>query len=315
MYQQMADTGRIDAFRLDWKPGSPTRRTSSGTRTWPSGSRPPPTPWPPTPTRRWKRLLDEVIALIAAAQQPDGYLNTHFTVVEPEKRWTNLRDCHELYCAGHLIEAAVAHFQATGKRSCWTSLCRYADHIDSVFGPRAGPEARLPRPRGDRAGAGQAVPATGEQRYLRAGAVLRRRARPRSRTTSTSRRRARGEDPANYWARTYEYSQAHLPVREQTTAVGHAVRAMYLYSGMADLAAETGDAALLAACRRLWRQRDPAADVRHRRHRLRSAQRGLHPRLRPAQRDRLRRDLRRHRPGVLGRTACCSSTRTGATPT
>jgi uncharacterized protein len=74
-------------------------------------------------------LLDEVIALIAAAQQPDGYLNVYFTVVEPDERWKDLRDAHELYCAGHLIEAAVAHYQATGKRSLLDPLCRYADHI------------------------------------------------------------------------------------------------------------------------------------------------------------------------------------------
>jgi hypothetical protein len=80
-------------------------------------------------------LLDEVAKLIVAACQPDGYLNSHYTVVEPDKRWSNLRDCHELYCAGHLIEAAVAHFQATGSRTLLDALCRYADCIDSVFSP------------------------------------------------------------------------------------------------------------------------------------------------------------------------------------
>src|SRR5438874_7318676 len=82
--------------------------------------------------------VDEVIRLIVAAQQPDGYLNTYFTVVDPEHRWKNLRDWHELYCAGHLIEAAVAHFQATGKRSLLDVLCRYADHIGAQIGTEPG---------------------------------------------------------------------------------------------------------------------------------------------------------------------------------
>src|SRR5512137_982380 len=81
------------------------------------------------------KQLDDIIAIIAAAQQPDGYLNSHFTVKDPGKRWTNLRDWHELYCAGHLFEAAVAHYQATGKRSLLQVATRLADHIDSVFGP------------------------------------------------------------------------------------------------------------------------------------------------------------------------------------
>jgi hypothetical protein len=83
-------------------------------------------------------LLDEVVSLIVSAQQPDGYVNTHYTTVEPEQRWSNLRDCHELYCAGHLIEAAVAHFQATGQRHFLDCMCRYADHIATVFGPEPG---------------------------------------------------------------------------------------------------------------------------------------------------------------------------------
>ena len=82
-----------------------------------------------------EKQLDENIATLAAAQQPDGYLNSYFTVKEPTKRWTNLRDWHELYCAGHLFEGAVAHFQATGKRSYLNVATKLADHIDSVFGP------------------------------------------------------------------------------------------------------------------------------------------------------------------------------------
>ncbi len=137
-YQQCKETGRIDAFRLEWQPGQ----------------EPPPHIFWDSDVAKWieavsyslashpdpalDALLDEVIALIVSAQQPDGYLNVHFTVVEPEKRWSNLRDWHELYCAGHLIEAAVAHVQATGKRALLDAMCRYADYIDTVFGPEPG---------------------------------------------------------------------------------------------------------------------------------------------------------------------------------
>lgn len=82
-----------------------------------------------------EKTADEVIELVAAAQCDDGYLNTYFTAKAPQERWSNLAECHELYCAGHLIEAGVAFFQATGKRRLLDVVCRLADHIDSTFGP------------------------------------------------------------------------------------------------------------------------------------------------------------------------------------
>ncbi|KUS89605.1 hypothetical protein AWF91_02630 [Escherichia coli] len=87
------------------------------------------------PDAELEKTADEVIELVASAQCEDGYLNTYFTVKAPEERWSNLAECHELYCAGHLIEAGVAFFQATGKRRLLEVVCRLADHIDSVFGP------------------------------------------------------------------------------------------------------------------------------------------------------------------------------------
>jgi len=100
------------------------------------------------------KQTDEVIAWIAAAQQPDGYLNTFYTLKEPGNRWTDLPVKHELYCAGHLFEAAVAHWRATGKRTLLDVAIRYADYIASIFGP----DKRHGVPRGDRACAGQAQP-------------------------------------------------------------------------------------------------------------------------------------------------------------
>jgi DUF1680 family protein len=85
-----------------------------------------------------EQLADEVITIIAKAQHKDGYLNTYFTLKEPNGRWTNLAECHELYCAGHLIEAAVAYYKATGKRTILDVACRLADCINEVFGPSVG---------------------------------------------------------------------------------------------------------------------------------------------------------------------------------
>jgi len=87
------------------------------------------------PEPELRRRIDELVDVIAAAQQPDGYLNSYFTIAAPAQRWTNLKDKHELYCAGHLIEAAVAHQQATGRRALLDVAIRLADHIAATFGP------------------------------------------------------------------------------------------------------------------------------------------------------------------------------------
>ncbi len=196
--------------------------------------------------------VDEVIALLAANQQPDGYLNVWFTVVEPTKRWTNLRDWHELYCAGHLIEAAVAHFEATGKRSLLDVACRYAEQIETVFGREEGKRRGYCGHAEIELALIRLYRATRERRYLALAQyfVEERGSQP---SYFDEEARARGEDPAAFWAKTYEYCQSHVHVREQETVVGHAVRAMYLYSAMADLAQELDDSSLFEACERLWR--------------------------------------------------------------
>ena len=251
LYRFCQETGRLDAFRLDWKPGRepvPHIFWDSDVAKWLEAAcyslATHPDAW-------LSQRVDEVVALILAAQQPDGYLNTHFTAVEPEKRWTNLRDWHELYCAGHLMEAAVAHFQATGKRALLDALSRYADYIDSVFGPEPGKKRGYPGHEEIELALVKLYRVTGEKRYLRLSQYFIEE-RGRQPHYYDAEARLRGEDPAAFWAGTYEYNQSHLPVREQQEATGHAVRAMYLYSAMADLAHECHDANLLAACKRLW---------------------------------------------------------------
>jgi uncharacterized protein len=251
IYQISQETGRIDNFRLNWKPGmEPTPHIfwDSDVAKWIEaasyslGTHPNPD---------LEAKVDEVINLIVAAQQPDGYLNTYFTAVEPEKRWTNLRDWHELYCAGHLIEAAVAHFQATGKRVLLDAMCRYADYIDTVFGTEPGKKRGYPGHEELELALVKLYRVTGEKRYLHLSQyfVNERGWQPHYFDVEA---RQRGEDPAAFSQKTYEYNQSHLPVREQHEAVGHAVRAMYLYSAMADLACALPDQSLFDADQRLW---------------------------------------------------------------
>lgn len=208
------------------------------------------------PDAELEQKADEIIELIGAAQQPDGYLNTYFTIKAPEERWTNLTDCHELYCAGHMIEAAVAYYQATGKRSLLDIVCRFADHIDEVFGPEPDKLQGYDGHQEIELALIRLYEVTGESRYLQLSQffINERGKVPhffieewemRGRTSHwTGGAPARKPDLA--------YHQSHLPVRDQEVAVGHAVRAVYMYTAMADLAAHTGDAALWNACRKLW---------------------------------------------------------------
>ncbi|HHW11313.1 MAG TPA: glycoside hydrolase family 127 protein [Firmicutes bacterium] len=203
-----------------------------------------------SPDSALESQIDEVIELYAKAQGPDGYLNTWFTVMEPHLRFTNLRDRHELYCAGHLMEAAVAHFRATGKRRFLDICCRYADYLDTVFGTGEGRMRGYPGHEEIELALVKLYEATGHKRYLKLASYFidERGQKPHYFDIEAEKR---GEDPRR-WRRDYRYNQSHIPVREQTEVTGHAVRAMYLYCGMADVARHTGDRSLAEACRTLW---------------------------------------------------------------
>ena len=244
-HKQLRDTGRIDAFRLDWKPGmepQPHRFWDSDVAKWVEAAS---YSLATHPDPELEKLVEEVVDKIIGAQHPDGYLNVFYTVVEPENRWKNLRDWHELYCAGHLIEAAVAHHQATGKRDFLDATIRYADYIDSVFGDEPGKRYGAPGHEEIELALVKLYHATGEGRYLKLSEFF---LNQRGQKPSVFRL----ERPDEEYRAEPGYHQDHLPVREQTTAEGHAVRAMYLYCGMADVAAETGDEELLSACEKLW---------------------------------------------------------------
>jgi uncharacterized protein len=208
------------------------------------------------PDPELEAIADGIIEVIENAQQPDGYLNTYFTIREPEKRWTNLYECHELYCAGHMMEAAVAYFKATGKRKLLEVMCRFADYIDTVFGPQPEKLKGYPGHQEIELALVKLYRATENERYLRLSEffLLERGKEPNYFSEEWTTRR----EKKSHWSRgivptpDLKYNQAHQPVSEQSVAVGHAVRAVYMYTGMADIAAETGNPALFDACRRLW---------------------------------------------------------------
>lgn len=204
------------------------------------------------PQEELRHRVDEVIGLVGRAQCEDGYLNTYFTIKEPKQRWKNLREGHELYTAGHFMEAAVACSEA-GNRELLDIMCRMADVICDYFGPEEGkchgypghPEVELALVRLYRAG--------GSRRYLDMAKYFVD-IRGCGENYFLQEMKDAEFQPIFHELNDYDpvYSQSHLPVREQKTAEGHAVRAVYLYSAMADIAGEYGDEELLSCCKQLW---------------------------------------------------------------
>lgn len=195
--------------------------------------------------------VDEIIDMYEQMQDEDGYLNAWFQRVQPGRRWTNLRDHHELYCAGHLIEGAVAYFQATGKRKLLDIMCRYADYLIKTFGRGEGQLRGYCGHEEIELALVKLARVTGQKKYLDLCKFFidERGTEPHFFTEEALRD---GRSVADFHQKTYEYGQAHLPVRDQKKVVGHAVRAMYLYSGMADIATEYSDDSLTAALETLW---------------------------------------------------------------
>ncbi len=188
-----------------------------------------------------RSYLDNLIKRVAAAQEKDGYLYTSRTI-DPEHpqqgsgptRWSSEQSSHELYNVGHMYEGAVAHFMATGDRTFLDVAIRNANLIDQVFGPKGRPDA--PGHQEIEIGLCRLYRATGDEKYLQLAKFF-----IDTRGNAKTGRKLYGE-----------YAQDHLPVLEQKEAVGHAVRAAYLYSGIADVAALTGEKAYVEAIDRIW---------------------------------------------------------------
>ena len=232
------ETGRFGAFRCDWRegmPGKPHIFWDSDIAKWmesvaylvEQG-----------PMPELEKVVEETIDQIERHQDENGYVNSYFTSVEPAKRWRE-RWAHELYCAGHLIEAAVAWRHATGRDRFLNIMRRYADYIDRVF--RVEHSARFSTPGHEEIELAlvKLYHATGDEKYLALSKYF-------------IDQRGRNDENADEAEWQKRANQSHLPCAAQTTAEGHAVRAGYLFSGMADIARECGDEDLKAACEALF---------------------------------------------------------------
>ncbi|PWJ68599.1 hypothetical protein B0O40_2320 [Ruminococcaceae bacterium R-25] len=191
-----------------------------------------------------EETADKAIDIVCDAQLPNGYLDTYYIINGMDRSFTDLRDHHELYCLGHLIEGAVAYYEATGKDKLLNAAKKYADYVSTKFGTEEGKINGYPGHEIAEMALFRLYDLTNEERYKKLAEYF---------------IDERGKSP-NYFEKEHPdmkgkpdyYHQAHMPVRQQTEAVGHAVRAVYLYSGMADMALKSGDIELKNACQKLW---------------------------------------------------------------
>lgn len=184
------------------------------------------------PNPELEKKIDEIISKIAGAQLEDGYLMTYFILGNLSQRWTNM-DKHEMYCCGHLIEAAIAYYNATGKRTLLDVAIKYANHIDNTFGE--GKRIWVPGHQEIELALVKLYRVTQNERYLNLAHWL---------------LEQRGHDHGDWTAK--DYYQDLVPVSQLSKISGHAVRAMYMFTGMADLASITRDTAYVHALDRLW---------------------------------------------------------------
>ena len=192
------------------------------------------------PDKKLAKYIDSILVIVAAAQEADGYLYTSRTMNPKHphewagsKRWEKVEDLsHEFYNLGHMVEGAIAHYQATGKKNFLNIAIRYADCVCREIGTGEGQQIRVPGHQIAEMALAKLYLVTGDQKYLDQAKFF--------------------LDQRGYTSRTDEYSQAHKPVVQQDEAVGHAVRAAYMYAGMADVAALTGDTAYIHAIDRIW---------------------------------------------------------------
>lgn len=208
------------------------------------------------PDEKLEKTADEAIDIVCAAQLENGYLDTYYIINGMDRAFTYLRDHHELYCLGHLIEGAVAYYEATGKDKLLKAACRFADYVADYFGEEEGKCKGYPGHEIAEMALVRLYQVTGEEKYLQLSRyfLLERGKQPyyfdieeEKRAVLENRKPQIGKEKIRY-----SYYQAHEPVKEQKEAVGHAVRAVYLYSGMADVARMTQDEEMYVACKRLW---------------------------------------------------------------
>ena len=199
-----------------------------------------------------EKNADEAIDIICAAQQPDGYLNSYYILAGLDKRWTNLMDNHELYCLGHLLEGAIAYYEATGKDKFLKAMSSYVDLVYKTFGLGEGKIPGYPGHEEIELALVRLYRLSGDKKHLQLAKYF---IDQRGQSPLYFEEEVKKNNNRNYWANgphKFDYYQAGTPVRKQTGIKGHAVRALYLCSGIADTAMETGDRELSETCERLW---------------------------------------------------------------
>ena len=240
VWERFKETGRFDAFQFNWKEGMPNKPHIF----WESDI----AKWieavayilEKEPDPSLENAVEEIIDCIEQHQDENGYFNIYFTVCEPESRFTRRTD-HELYCAGHLIEAAVAYYESTGKDRFLKLMCKYADHIEQVFMMEQSANFVTPGHEEIELALVKLYHCTGKEKYLSLSKFF------------IDQRGANEKDKINHYNfASPSCDQSHLPAVEQETAEGHSVRACYLYSAMADLSKELKDEMLLSACKKLF---------------------------------------------------------------
>ena len=239
VYERFRETHRFDALKCDWKDGEPDMPHifwDSDVAKWLEGAA---YILSSKEDEETVKIIEDSIDCIIKNSDENGYFNSHFLVTEKDKRFSD-RQCHELYCAGHLFEAAVAYYEITGKDRFLKAMCKYADYIEKVFKTDKSvafitpghPELELALMR--------LYKATGEKRYADLAKYF---------------IDEHGNHPkeGDYidWCNN-RYNQDEMPIKDRSTAEGHAVRAMYLMCGAADVAAEYGDDELKNACERVF---------------------------------------------------------------
>jgi len=236
--ERFTETGRFEAMACKWAEGMPHQPHifwDSDVAKWiESASYLLETERNP----KWEAVIEDAIDQIEKNRDEHGYFNICFTVCEPENRFKK-RTEHELYCAGHLIEAAIAYFHATKKDRFLKAMCKYADYIETIFVKEAAADFTTPGHPEIELALVRLYRCTGEKRYLQLAKFF-------------IDKRGTSEKDTFYDFANARYDQTHLPVREQETAEGHSVRACYLYAAMADLAKEYGDKGLQEACCKLF---------------------------------------------------------------
>lgn len=208
------------------------------------------------PDKELEAKVDEIVDIVSNAQQEDGYLNTYFIINGLDKRFKNLVECHELYCLGHFIEAAVAYYSVTKKDKLLNVIIKYVDLVDKIFGTEEGKIKGYPGHQVIEMALIKLYEITKDEKHLKLAVYFLEERGKRYDGKHFFHQEWEQRDRKCFWganaAPNLDYNQAALPVKEQTQAVGHAVRATYMYTGMASSAVKTGDPEMIAACKRLF---------------------------------------------------------------